>query len=120
MKPLFLYYPNCSTSLKAKKWLEDNGIDYLPRDIKKENPSVEELKTWHILSTKDIKKFFNTSGMLYRDMELKDKLASMTDSEKLNLLATDGMLVKRPIVIGEDFVLLGFKEKEWADIFLKS
>lgn len=110
---LFLGYPKCSTSNKAKKWLDDNEIEYVSRHIVDENPTAEELAEWLKRSGLDIKKFFNTSGMIYRDMKLKDKLPDMTEQEKLDLLATNGMLVKRPILIGDDFVLVGFKEAEW-------
>lgn len=116
---LFLEYPPCSTCRKAKKWLDDNGISYTARHIKEENPSYEELKGWLEKSGLPVKKFFNTSGMIYRDLGLKDKLPTMPQEEQLRLLATDGMLVKRPLVIGEDFVLTGFKEKEWAEKLLK-
>ena len=116
---LFLEYPPCSTCRKAKKWLDDNGIQYTARHIKEENPSYEELKEWLEKSGLPVKKFFNTSGMLYRDLGLKDKIPAMTTEEQLQLLATDGMLVKRPLVVGEDFVLTGFKEKEWTAKLLK-
>ena len=116
---LFLEYPPCSTCKKAKKWLDDNGIQYTARHIKEENPSYEELREWLDKSGLPVKKFFNTSGMIYRDLGLKDKLPTMPQEEQLQLLATDGMLVKRPLVIGEDFVLTGFKEKEWAEKLLK-
>lgn len=116
---LFLEYPPCSTCKKAKKWLDDNGIQYTARHIKEENPSYEELREWLDKSGLPVKKFFNTSGMIYRDLGLKDKLPTMPQEEQLRLLATDGMLVKRPLVIGEDFVLTGFKEKEWAEKLLK-
>lgn len=116
---LFLEYPPCSTCRKAKKWLDDNGISYTARHIKEENPSYEELKNWLEKSGMPVKKFFNTSGMIYRDLGLKDKLPAMTIEEQLQLLATDGMLVKRPLVVGEDFILTGFKEKEWAEKILK-
>lgn len=109
----FICYPKCTTCQKAKKWLDDNGIEYQLRDIKEDNPSIEELTAWHKMSTLPLKKFFNTSGLLYKSMELKDKLATMSEEEQLKLLATDGMLVKRPLVIGKDFVLVGFKEGEW-------
>lgn len=108
-------YPKCSTCKKALVYLENLGIEYDYRDIKEENPSYEELKTWYEKSGLEIKRFFNTSGLLYKSMELKDKLPAMSDEEKLQLLATDGMLVKRPIAIAEDFVLVGFKEKEWDE-----
>ena len=109
----FICYPKCTTCQKAKKWLDDNGIEYQLRDIKEDTPSIEELTAWHKMSTLPLKKFFNTSGLLYKSMELKDKLATMSEEEQLKLLATDGMLVKRPLVIGKDFVLVGFKEGEW-------
>ena len=111
----FICYPKCTTCQKAKKWLNDNKIKYELRDIKEENPSFEELSAWHKGSGLPLKKFFNTSGLLYKSMELKDKLPTMTEEEQLKLLATDGMLVKRPLVIGEDFVLVGFKEIEWSE-----
>ena len=114
----FLEYPPCSTCRKAKKWLDDNGIQYTARHIKEENPSYEELREWLDKSGLPVKKFFNTSGMIYRDLGLKDKLPTMTTEEQLRLLATDGMLVKRPLVIGEDFVLTGFREKEWEEAIL--
>ena len=109
----FICYPKCTTCQKAKKWLDDNGIEYEMRDIKADNPSLDELKSWYALSGLTLKKFFNTSGLLYKSMELKDKLPSMTENEMLSLLATDGMLVKRPLLVSEDFVLVGFKETEW-------
>ena len=111
----FICYPKCTTCQKAKKWLDDNKIEYELRDIKEDNPSLEELTAWHKMSGLPLKKFFNTSGLLYKSMELKDKLPLMSDDEQLKLLATDGMLVKRPLVIGEDFVLVGFKESEWSE-----
>ena len=111
---LFICYPKCSTCQKARKWLEENGIPYEMRDIKVENPSAQELAEWHRRSGLPLKKFFNTSGMLYKSMELKDKLPGMPEEEMLRLLATDGMLVKRPLLVGEDFVLVGFKESAWA------
>ena len=109
----FLCYPKCTTCQKARKWLEENGIPYEFRDIKSENPTLEELARWHRLSGLPLRKFFNTSGLLYKSLELKTKLPTMTEAEMLALLATDGMLVKRPLVIGDDFVLLGFRENEW-------
>lgn len=109
----FICYPKCSTCKKAKKWLDDNKIEYEMRDIKENNPTFEELSAWYSLSGLPLKKFFNTSGLLYKSMNLKDKLPEMSDDEQLKLLSTDGMLVKRPILVGEDFVLVGFKEKEW-------
>ena len=110
----FICYPKCTTCQKAKKWLDDNGIEYMLRDIKAENPSLTELNAWYKKSGLPLKKFFNTSGVLYKSMGLKDKLPGMSDEEQLKLLATDGMLVKRPLLIGEDFVLVGFKESEWS------
>lgn len=115
---LFLQYPKCTTCKKAKKWLDDNGVSYEDRDIKLNNPSYEELKDFYEKSGIDIKKFFNTSGMIYREMELKDKLPDMTVEEKLKLLATDGMLVKRPLVVKGDVVLTGFKESDWEEKLL--
>ncbi len=116
MDILFVHYPKCSTCKKAEKWLNDHQAVYTARHIKDENPSYEELKKWHKNSGLDIKKFFNTSGMLYREMNLKEKLPTMTLEEKLQLLASDGMLVKRPILVFGDGekVLTGFKEAEWA------
>ena len=110
----FICYPKCTTCQKAKKWLDDNKIDYELRDIKLDNPSLSELSEWHRRSGLPLRKFFNTSGLLYKSMELKTKLPSMTEEEMLALLAADGMLVKRPILIGDSFVLVGFKESEWA------
>ena len=112
---LFIQYPPCSTCQKAKKWLDAKGVAYTDRHIKENNPTYEELKAWHEMSGLPLKKFFNTSGMLYRSLELKDKLPAMSDEEQLRLLASDGMLVKRPLVIGEGFVLTGFREKEWEE-----
>lgn len=111
---LFLQYPPCSTCQKAKKWLDAQGITYEDRHIKENNPTYEELKGWYEKSGLPLKKFFNTSGLLYKSLGLKDKLPAMTEEEQLKLLATDGMLVRRPIVVGEDFVLTGFKEADWA------
>ena len=108
-------YPKCTTCQKAKKWLDDNKIEYELRDIKENNPSFEELFAGYKMSGLHLKKFFNTSGLLYKSMELKDKLSTMSVEEQLKLLATDGMLVKRPLVIGENFVLVGFKESEWSE-----
>ncbi len=110
---IFICYPRCSTCKKAQKWLDENKIEYTFRDIKEDNPSYDELSSWYERSGLDIKRFFNTSGQLYKGMGLKDKLPSMSPEEKLRLLSTDGMLVKRPILIGEDFVLTGFKQDEW-------
>jgi len=110
---LVLVYRKCSTCQKALKWLEDNQVEFVERPIKEENPTYEELKEWYQKSGLPLKKFFNTSGLLYKEMKLKDKLPEMSEEEQLQLLATDGMLVKRPLVVGEDFVLTGFKEAEW-------
>ena len=115
---LVLVYRKCSTCLKALKWLEDNNIEFTERPIKEENPTYEELKAWHQMSGLPLKKFFNTSGLIYKDLGLKDKLPTMSEEEQLQLLATNGMLVKRPLVIGEDYVLTGFKEKEWEEYFI--
>lgn len=112
---LFLEYPKCTTCQKAKKWLDTNGVVYDDRHIKEQNPNKEELMAWHEKSGLPLKKFFNTSGLLYKDLKLKDKLPAMSEEEMYELLATDGMLVKRPLVIGEDFVLVGFKEAEWSE-----
>ena len=112
----FICYPKCTTCQKAKKWLDDNKINYILRDIKEDKPSYEELTAWHKTSGQPLKKFFNTSGLLYKSMELKTKLPTMTEEEQLQLLSTDGMLVKRPLLIGDDFVLVGFKEALWQDI----
>ena len=111
----FICYPKCTTCQKARKWLDENNIEYEFRDIKLENPTLEELTEWYKLSGLPLRKFFNTSGLLYKSMELKTKLPAMTDEEMLALLATDGMLVKRPLAIGDDFVLVGFKEAEWVE-----
>lgn len=116
MNVLFVEYPKCTTCKRAKKWLEEHQIVFKDRDIKMENPSIEELQEWYSKSGLPLKRFFNTSGMLYRDMDLKNRLTGMSEEEQLQLLSTDGMLVKRPIVIGEDFVLVGFKEKEWEEV----
>ena len=111
----FICYTKCTTCQRAKKWLDENKIEYEIRDIKKDNPNLEELTAWHKTSGLPLKKFFNTSGLLYKSMSLKDKLPTMSDEEQLKLLSTDGMLVKRPIVIGSSFVLVGFKESEWNE-----
>ena len=108
-------YQKCTTCQRAKKWLDDNKIEYNIRDIKEDNPSLKELTAWYKMSGLPLKKFFNTSGLLYKSMALKDKLPTISDEEQLKLLATDGMLVKRPLVIGENFVLVGFKESEWIE-----
>ncbi len=111
----FICYPKCTTCRKAQKWLDENGISYTFRDIKMEHPTYEELAAWHRRSGLPLKKFFNTSGLLYKSMELKDRLPAMSEDEMLELLAADGMLVKRPLLVGDDFVLVGFREAEWAE-----
>lgn len=116
---LFLCYPKCSTCQKAKAWLEAQGLEFEFRNIKEENPTVEELAVWQRKSGLPLKKFFNTSGLLYKDLKLKDRLPHISEEEQLSLLATDGMLVKRPLLITEETVLLGFKETQWAQILLQ-
>ena len=111
----YICYPKCTTCVKAKKWLDDNNIEYDLRDIKLDNPTLEELTEWYKKSGLPLKKFFNTSGLLYKSLDLKNKLPQMSEDEMLGLLSTDGMLVKRPILIGEDFVLVGFKEADWNE-----
>ncbi|WP_427172078.1 arsenate reductase family protein [Fusobacterium nucleatum] len=113
---VFFCYPRCSTCQKAKKWLEENSIEFTERDIVKDNPTEAELKKFYKKSEKELKKFFNTSGILYREMELKDKLPTMTEEEMFKLLATDGKLVKRPMIVTKDKVLNGFKEEEWKEL----
>lgn len=120
MPTLFLWYPKCSTCQKAKKWLDANGIEYIARNIAEEEPTREELTAWIANSGLEIKKFYNTSGQLYRLLELKEKLPYFTDEEKIGLLATDGMLVKRPLLISGETVLVGFKEERWESIKQKS
>ncbi|HIT90905.1 MAG TPA: arsenate reductase family protein [Candidatus Merdenecus merdavium] len=115
MSVLFVQYPACSTCKKAKKWLTEKDVKFIERDIKMERPTKEELDLWITKSGLDIKKFFNTSGLVYRSLGLKDKLKDMSREEKIQLLASDGMLVKRPLIIGEDVVLVGFKEAEWEE-----
>ena len=110
---LFVCYPKCTTCQKAEKYLKEKGVEYTVRHIKEDKPTLEELAAWYKLSGLPLKRFFNTSGMLYKELQLKDKLPAMSEEEQLKLLATDGMLVKRPLVVTEDFVLAGFKEKEW-------
>jgi arsenate reductase len=110
----FICYPKCTTCQKAQKWLDDNKIEYEFRDIKLDNPTLDELTEWHKKSGLPLKKFFNTSGLLYKSLDLKNKLPAMSEDEMLKLLATDGMLVKRPLVIGENFVFVGFKANEWG------
>lgn len=112
---LFVEYPKCSTCQKAKKWLLENQVEFEDRHIVEDNPSKEELKVWYEKSGLPLKRFFNTSGMKYKELKLKDKLPAMTEEEQLELLASDGMLVKRPVLVGNDFVLTGFKEKEWTE-----
>ncbi len=112
---LFICYPKCSTCQKARAWLDYRGITYTFRDIKEDRPSAQELAAWHRLSGLPLKRFFNTSGLAYRALGLSDKLPDMPETEQIALLATDGMLVKRPLLIGDDFVLTGFREKDWAD-----
>ena len=112
---LFLCYPKCTTCQKAKKWLEANGVAYVERHIAEERPSYEELKEWYERSGFPLKKFFNTSGLLYKELKLKDKLPGMSEEEQLQLLATNGMLVKRPMVVKEDVILVGFKEAKWEE-----
>ena len=114
---LFVCYPRCSTCKKAQKWLEENQVPYTFRDIKEDNPTLEELKTWHAQSGLPLKKFFNTSGQLYRSMELSKKLSDMGEEERLALLASDGLLVKRPIAVDGDKVLVGFKQADWEAQF---
>ena len=114
----FVCYTKCGTCQKARKWMEENNVEYIYRDIKTENPSLEELSVWHKLSGLPARKLFNTSGQLYKSMELKNKLPDMSDEQMLQLLSTDGMLVKRPILVAEDFVLVGFKEADWAEKLL--
>lgn len=115
MKLLFLEYPPCGTCRKAKKWLDDHGISYEDRHIKEQNPTSEELKLWYEKSGLPLKKFFNTSGLLYKSMHLKENLPAMSEEEQLQLLSTDGMLIKRPVIVAEDFVLTGFKEAQWEE-----
>ena len=113
---LFIQYPPCSTCQKAKKWLDSHGIAYTDRHIKNEKPTYEELKTWYAASGLPLKKFFNTSGLLYKSLNLKEKLPAMTEEEQLQLLASDGMLVKRPIAVTEKTILVGFKEAQWEQL----
>ena len=115
MSVLFLQYPPCTTCKKAKAWLDERGVAYEARNIKEENPTAEELKAWHEKSGLPLKKFFNTSGLAYKALGLKDRLPTMSEEEQYQLLASDGMLVKRPLVGGEDFVLVGFREAQWQE-----
>lgn len=112
---LFIHYPKCTTCQKAKKWLDANGITYTERHIVENNPSYEELKEWHAISGLPLKKFFNTSGLMYKEMQLKDRLPAMSEDEQLKLLSSNGMLVKRPLVTDGETVLVGFKEAQWAE-----
>ena len=114
----FICYPNCTTCQKARKWLDDNKIEYEIRDIKLDNPTLDELSEWYKKSGLPLKKFFNTSGLLYKSLDLKNKLPTMSEDEMLALLASDGMLVKRPLLIGDSVVLVGFKEAEWRAVFV--
>lgn len=116
----FVCYPRCSTCQKAQKWLEENGTEFEFRHIKDCNPGYEELQKWYKMSGMPLKKFFNTSGLLYKSLLLKEKLPTMSEEEMLKLLSTDGMLVKRPLLVGEDFVLVGFKEAEWTEKLAKN
>ena len=109
----FICYPKCTTCQKAKQWLDENGVGYELRDIKSQNPTKEDLTAWYRLSGLPLRRFFNTSGLLYKSLELKTKLPTMSEDEMLSLLATDGMLVKRPLLVGEEFVLVGFRPEEW-------
>ena len=110
----FICYPKCTTCQKARKWLDDNNVEYELRDIKLDNPTLDELIEWHKKSGLPLKKFFNTIGLLYKSLDLKNKLPTMSENEMLKLLASDGMLVKRPLLVGNDFVLVGFKDTEWS------
>ena len=115
---IFIYYPKCTTCMKAKKWLDDHHIDYIERHIKEKNPSAAELQIWHRQSGLPVKKFFNTSGLLYKNLQLKEKLSGMTEDEMYNILSLDGMLIKRPLIIMHNKILIGFKEKEWEENIL--
>lgn len=116
---LFIEYPKCTTCKKAKKWLDDRGIEYTDRHIVEDNPTFDELKLWYEKSGLPLKRFFNTSGLLYKSMELKDRLATMSEDEQLTLLASNGMLVKRPLLITDNAVIPGFREKEWEQAINK-
>lgn len=116
MKPIFLQYPACSTCQKAKKWLTENSIEYTDRLIVEDNPTIEELKAWIPLSGLPVRKFFNTNGLVYKELSLKDKLPTMSEEEQIALLATNGKLVKRPLVVANNFVLVGFKPAEWEKL----
>lgn len=117
---LFIQYPKCSTCQKAKKWLDEHKIEYTDRHIVEDNPSYDELKKWYERSGLPLKKFFNTSGLVYKDLQLKDKLPTMSEEEQLKLLATNGMLIKRPLIVDGDTVITGFLEKEWTGRIIKS
>ena len=114
----FICYPKCTTCKKAQNWLDENGVEYELRDIKSDNPTFEELSGWYHISGQPLKKFFNTSGLLYKSMELKNKLPQMSEEEMLRLLSSDGMLVKRPLLVGDDFVLIGFRQEQWNERLL--
>lgn len=116
MSILFLEYPKCTTCKKAKKWLEENGVEFTERHIVEQNPTAEELREFHAKSGLPLKRFFNTSGMKYRELQLSDRLPDMTEEEQYELLASDGMLVKRPLLVGEDFAVPGFKEERWKEV----
>ena len=113
----FICYPKCTTCQRARAWLDENGVSYDERDIKLDNPTYDELSAWHKMSGVELRKFFNTSGLLYKSMQLKDKIPTMTEEEMLRLLSTDGMLVKRPLIVADGFVLLGFKEGDYESKF---
>lgn len=115
---IFIEYPKCTTCKRAKAWLDEAGIEYTDRNIKDENPTIDELREWYAKSKLPLKRFFNTSGMLYKQMSLKDKLPQMSEEEQLELLSTDGMLVKRPIIINDDTILVGFRQEEWEQKLL--
>ena len=115
----FICYPKCTTCQKARKWLDDNKIEYEFRDIKLDNPTLDELTEWYKKSGLPLKKFINTSGLLYKSLDLKNKIPTMSEDEMLKLLASDGMLVKRPLLVGEDFVFVGFKEANWSTVISK-
>lgn len=116
-KGLFVCYPRCTTCQKARRWLEERGAAVEERDIKEERPTADELRAWHAKSGLPLKRFFNTSGLKYKELGLKDKLSALSEAEQYDLLASDGMLVKRPLLVAADFVLVGFKEKEWQEHF---
>lgn len=120
MKGVFIQYPKCSTCRNAKKWLDNNNIQYIDRNIVEETPTYEELKNWIERSNKNIKSFFNTSGLVYKSLNLKEKLPKITDDEKIKLLSRNGMLIKRPLFISDDEILIGFKQDEWNDVLGKS